>query len=128
MFERWIPLVAALLGLAGGMGGAYIGGEVANQGQQQRLRDERASQVEDLRRNTYVTYLMELENHFFLGGTPEKERAAQAAVLLVSSAAIRRAATAAGHAADGSNVGRYTKARDAFIGLAQRELAMTPRT
>jgi len=79
--------------------------------------------MQDLRRDTYVTYLRELESHFFLGGTPEKERAAQAAVLLVSSAAIRTAATAAGKAADGSDVTRYTKARDRFIGLAQQELS-----
>jgi hypothetical protein len=47
-----------------------------------------------------VTYLMELERHGFLGGTPERARAAEAAVLLVSSA------------------------RDAFIELAQRELTV----
>src|SRR2546430_17053012 len=97
MLDRWIPLVAAVLGLAGGMGGAYVGGAVANHGEGQRLRDERASQVEDRRRNTYATYLMELEKHFFLGGTPEKERAAQAAGLLVSPAGIRRACPPAGH-------------------------------
>lgn len=123
MIDRWMPVVAAALGLLGGMGGAYIGGSVANQGQEQRFREERATRIEDSRRDTYVAYLRELENHFFLGGTPEKARAAQAAVLLVSSASVRDAASAAVAAANGSNLKRYTKARDVFIDRAQAELA-----
>ena len=86
MLERWTAVVAATLGLFAGMGGAFIGGNVANKGQQQLFREQRATRLEDARRATYVAYLRELENHFFLGGTPEKARALQAAVLLVSHA------------------------------------------
>ena len=122
MIDRWVPVVASVLGLAGGMGGAYIGGQVANDGQRQRFEHERATRMQDSRRETYVAYLQELERHFFLGGTPERARAAEAAVLLVSSAAIRDAATKAGDAANGDDLASYTAARDAFIELAQQEL------
>ena len=84
MLQRWTAVVAATLGLFAGMGGAFIGGNVANKGQQQLFREQRATRLEDARRATYVAYLRELENHFFLGGTPEKARR-QAAVLLVSA-------------------------------------------
>lgn len=123
MIERWVPVVAALLGILGGMGGAYVGGSVANNGQEQRFKAERATRIEDSRRDTYVKYIRELESHFFLGGTPEKARAAQAAVLLVSSPAIREAARKVGQAVNGSDLRSYTRARDEFIDLAQHELS-----
>lgn len=122
MFERWIPVAAAFLGVAGGMGGAFVGGYVANEGQQQNFENERVLRVQDLRRDTYVRFIQELESHFFLGGTPEKARTAQAAVLLVSSAAIRQAAAEATEAANTDDLARYTRARDEFIELAQQEL------
>jgi hypothetical protein len=122
MFDRWIPAVAAFLGVVGGMGGAFVGGAVANEGQQQRFENERVERMAELRRVTYVTFIEELEHHFFQGGTPDKARAAQAAVLLVSSASIRQASSAATDAATGDDLSRYTNARDQFIDLAQREL------
>jgi hypothetical protein len=126
MLERWTAVVAATLGLFAGMGGAFIGGNVANKGQQQLFREQRATRLEDARRATYVAYLRELENHFFLGGTPEKARALQAAVLLVSAPAVRVAATRAVAAANSSDLARYTRARDKFIEAAQRELTTEP--
>ncbi|SRR6266508_4378436 len=122
MVERWLPVAAAILGVAGGMGGAYVGGSVANEGQQQRFEQEQMVQRQELRREAYVQFIQELESHFFLGGTPEKARAAQAAVMLVSSAAIREAAMEATAAANTDDLDRYTRARDAFIDLAQEEL------
>ena len=80
----------------------------------------------ELRRVTYVTFIEELEHHFFQGGTPDKARAAQAAVLLVSSAGIRQASSAATDAANGDDLSRYTDTRDRFIDLAQHELGGTP--
>ena len=59
MSERWVPLLAALVGLLGGMGGAYIGGSVANEGQQQRFENEQEARMQDLRRNTYADFLQE---------------------------------------------------------------------
>jgi mevalonate pyrophosphate decarboxylase len=90
------------------------------------FREQRATRLEDARRATYVAYLRELENHFFLGGTPEKARALQAAVLLVSSPAVRAAATRAVAAANSSDLARYTRAHDDFIEAAQRELTAEP--
>ena len=130
MLERWTAVVAATLGLFAGMGGAFIGGNVANKGQQQLFREQRATQLEGSRRRTgprtRVAYLRALENHFFLGGTPEKARALQAAVLLVSAPAVRVAATRAVAAANTSDLARYTRARDDFIEAARRELTAEP--
>ena len=123
MLDRWIPIAAAVLGVAGGAGGAYVGGTVANEGQQERFRNERVVRMQELRRETYVNYIRELETHFYVGGLPAKTRAAQAAVELVSSPAIRQAATEATAAANTSDLKRYTRARDKFIDLAQQEIA-----
>jgi len=59
MSERWIPVLAALLGVLGGMGGAFIGGNVANKGQEQRFEDEQAVRAGDLRRGAYADLLEE---------------------------------------------------------------------
>jgi hypothetical protein len=122
MIERWIPVVAAVLGVAGGMGGAFVGGSVANTGQQQRFDNEQATRALDLRHATYVKYLEELEYYFFVGNTIERERAAEAAVLLVSPPALREAAVKAADAANGDDESAYTRARDRFIDLAQKDL------
>jgi CHASE1-domain containing sensor protein len=55
MAEQWVPVVAAVLGLLGGMAGAAVGGYVANEGQEQRFEHERATQLRDLRTDTYVS-------------------------------------------------------------------------
>src|SRR5919198_2857556 len=123
MLVRWIPLLAAILGVSGGIGGAYVGGAVANEGQKQRFDAERVTHVQDLRRATYVKYVEELERDFYRGGYPDKARAAEAAVDLVSSPAIRDAAAQATAAAGKSDLARFKQARDRFLELAQRELA-----
>lgn len=56
MDARWIPVLAAALGVLGGVGGAAIGGSVANSGQEQRFESERQAAIEDLRRTTYARY------------------------------------------------------------------------
>jgi hypothetical protein len=49
MPERWwIPVLAAVVGLIGGVGGAYVGGEVANSGQKQQFENQRTAEVQDL--------------------------------------------------------------------------------
>ena len=42
MNERWIPVLAAVVGGLGGMGGALVGGSVANQGQEREYGDAHA--------------------------------------------------------------------------------------
>jgi hypothetical protein len=56
--ERWwIPVLAAVVGLAGGVGGAYVGGEVANNGQEQQFDNQRAAQLQDLLIDTYGRFV-----------------------------------------------------------------------
>ena len=57
MDSRWMPLFAAAVGVVGGVGGAYIGGVVANEGQEQQSQSERAAAVQDLRRDAYENFL-----------------------------------------------------------------------
>jgi hypothetical protein len=53
----WIPVLAAVVGIVGGVGGAYVGGSVANKGQEQQFENQRAAQVQDLLIDTYRNYL-----------------------------------------------------------------------
>jgi hypothetical protein len=57
MSDRWVPIVAAVVGVIGGMGGAYIGGSVANEGQRQRFEEQQAAERQELRRSTFAEYL-----------------------------------------------------------------------
>jgi len=62
MAERWLPVLAAVLGLLGGIGGAAVGGYVANKGQEQQFEEERAARIRDERLDTYVRFLRAAEN------------------------------------------------------------------
>ena len=53
----WIPVVAAVVGLVGGVGGAYVGGSVANEGQEEQFENQRTAQIQDLVIETYASYL-----------------------------------------------------------------------
>jgi hypothetical protein len=55
--SRWMPLFAAAVGVLGGVGGAYIGGVVANEGQERQSQSERAAAVQDVRRDVYGDFL-----------------------------------------------------------------------
>jgi hypothetical protein len=57
MESRWMPVFAAAVGVIGGVGGALIGGLVANEGQEQQSESERAAAIENLRVDTYGDYL-----------------------------------------------------------------------
>lgn len=137
MSEPWVPVLAAVVGVLGGMGGAFIGGYVANEGQQQRFADERAAHIQDLRRGTYLKYVRELNNAIIIGGNPAKALNAQTEVsLLSSSPEVRSAARELGKIAGELNEAirqkkrakedelsdAYDKKLDSFITLAQREL------
>ncbi len=124
MVDRWVPILAAVLGLVGGTAGAYVGGSVANEGQQQRFENERQTRIENLRIDTYGSYLRELANWNYVGGVPSKVSAAQAKVLLVSSSpAVRDAALQLFTAArKDSQSASFRSARNRFIDLAQQEV------
>jgi hypothetical protein len=55
--DRWIPVLAATVGVLGGLGGALIGGLIANEGQQDQLESERDAAREALREEAYAGYL-----------------------------------------------------------------------
>jgi hypothetical protein len=126
MPEHWVPVVAALLGILGGMGGAAVGGYIANRGEQQRLEHERAAEIRDLRLDTYVMLLRaaELEHAQPVETDDRVVRTAEAEVALVApTVAIREAASQfAANALYGTSEQDYTRLRDEFINLAQAEL------
>lgn len=123
MPEHWVPVVAALLGILGGMGGAAVGGYIANRGEQQRLEHERAAEIRDLRLDTYVMLLRaaELEHAQPVETDDRVVRTAEAEVALVApTGAIREAASKfAANALYGTSEQDYTRLRDEFIDLAQ---------
>ena len=59
--DRWIPVVAATVGVLGGMGGALVGGYISIQGQEDRAQDEREAVQREVRRETYATYIQAVE-------------------------------------------------------------------
>jgi hypothetical protein len=100
MSERWIPVLSAVVGVLGGLGGALIGGFVANEGQEQRFNDERAAHIQDVRRDRYVNYVRELLTLTFVGGVPVKALTAQTDVSLLSTSQdVQGAARELGEAA-----------------------------
>jgi hypothetical protein len=71
MSERWIALLAAGIGVVGGVGGAAIGGSIANQGQRERSQTEREAQIQDLLVDTYSSYIRTAGGAYFaLAGNP----------------------------------------------------------
>jgi hypothetical protein len=135
MSDRWIPVVAAIVGVLGGMGGAFVGGYIANKGQQQRFEEERKTQVQDLRRETYVQYLQKADAAVALTFTeprpPENSppvvnaaaqvRSARAQVLIVSSNSLRSEADEL-YASLNVDEGAYERARERFIVAAVSQL------
>jgi hypothetical protein len=97
MSERWIPVLAAFLGLLGGIGGAFIGGAVANEGQQQRFENEQAIRAQDLRREAFADFLQAVANVNQGAGNVNEELAradtAKAQVALFANARTREAAS-----------------------------------
>jgi hypothetical protein len=64
-----MSILVAAVGVIGGVGGAYIGGVVANEGQERQSENERAAALQELRRDAYGDFL----------GTVQELRAAAAA-------------------------------------------------
>jgi hypothetical protein len=128
MTERWIPVLAATLGLVGGVAGAAVGGYVANQGQEQRLEEERAARIRELRIATYTEFLRAAETEKTAAGdTPDRVvvTAEAEVALLAGSAELRRAAAQLADVAinwDGEDESGYLAARSAFLDLAHDEI------
>lgn len=128
MNDRWLPVLAAILGVLGGVAGAAVGGFVANKGQEQRLEAERDSRRLDQRIDAYVRLLRATENEVAAAGDYEDTifRTAAAEVVLVARnpelrrAAVRLRDTTVNY--EETNTGAYTQARDRFIDLANADI------
>ena len=70
--DRWIPILAATVGVIGGLGGALIGGCVANQGQQDQFENERQAALVDMRKEVYATYIQAMESFVGKAGSAEQ--------------------------------------------------------
>jgi hypothetical protein len=57
MDVRWLPLLAAALGVLGGVLGALAGGCIANKGQESRFERERQAQIQDMRTEVYADFV-----------------------------------------------------------------------
>jgi hypothetical protein len=58
MESRWVPVLAAAVGVLGGVGGAYVGGSLGRMpGEDNRIASERRAQVQDLRTRVYGDFL-----------------------------------------------------------------------
>ena len=133
MTERWIPIVAAVVGLMGGLGGAAIGGSIANEGQEERFRNERLAELNNLLIDTYSRYLRTTANAAAvqqLGGTPRAEEVKVAGDVLSGEAEVRfvtsednvEAAAARLRDAALEDADTYEDARDRFIEAAEQSL------
>ena len=126
MSERWIPVLAAILGLLGGVGGAAVGGYVANQGQERRFEHEQATELRDRRMETYVQFVRAVEDEHFNAPTTDDRvvRTAEAEVALIASGpAVRRAASRlVEHTLFGDDEDVYTRRANAFLDIAHDEI------
>ena len=125
MAERWIPVLAATLGLLGGIAGAAVGGYVANKGQEQRFEEERAARIREVRLETYVRFLRAAENEYFHPAESDDDivTAAEAEVALVArSPELREAAERLKALLNTENEGELNEARARFLDLAHSEI------
>jgi len=127
MSERWIPVFAAIVGLLGGVGGAFVGGWLANEKQENQFVNERADRLRELRIDAYASYLKACEDTRTLGGPGRVATvdAAEARVLLFSDSAVRDAARELLDECKAKgkrlNEADYTPVRDRFIEQAQAQ-------
>jgi hypothetical protein len=143
MDARWIPVLAAVVGVLGGIGGALIGGYVANQGQQQRFDSERAAAIQDLRIDAYGALLGTGQEVtiVFESDAPDAETraalvrlfAAEARVALIAQTskvadaarAVREALTQPSSAPVQKQIDDYVQAANTFLVVAREEIAET---
>jgi hypothetical protein len=120
----WIPIVAAALGLVGGVAGAYIGGEVSKDAQAQQFMNQRNAELQDLLIGKYGSYLRASSKWALEPGSEELRSEALAAETEVEFLAADPDVDAA--AQDLFDVvtvrGNYDRARKRFIVIAGRSL------
>jgi hypothetical protein len=134
--DRWMPILAAIVGLVGGLGGAAIGGSIANEGQEQQFRNQRIADLNNLLNETYSRYLRTSATAYLdrtAGGISRKELiriqgelegGAAQVVMLVNDPAVEDAAERLERAVvDGVDFKTYRTARDGFIKAADASFA-----
>ena len=137
MSERWIPILAAIVGLLGGIGGAAI--SIANEGQKDRFKDERKAELNGLLIDTYSRYLRtaasayaELNLEEVSGAernrvTGDLEGGTGEVQFVTDSGQVDDAADRLEQAVvNGENFDTYRRVRDRFIELAGRTLIPEP--
>jgi hypothetical protein len=132
---RWIPVLAAVVGVLGGIGGAYIGGTMANRGQEQEFKNQRKAAIEDVRRATYATYLQVADDlvaqlQIAEGKLPATKvvplvRAAAAVDLLARSADVQDAADVIRQTVANGTIDRYDTLRKRFLKVAHEDIMQT---
>ena len=126
MNDRWLPVLAAILGVLGGVAGAAVGGYIANKGQEQRFDAERASRMLDQRIDAYVRFLRAAENEAdeaSMYPDPIVQTAAAEVELVARSAALRRAAERLLDTTLNFNeISEYRQARAEFVALANADV------
>ena len=144
MDSRWMPLMAAGLGVLGGVGGAFVGGYLANEGQESRFERERVAAIQDIRIETYGTFLgtaREVLGTILAQRSRDDEAeafvrlfAAEARVALIAESAevenaaqaVREAATAdSGGASQDELQEQYEASIDDFLDAAREEIEAT---
>jgi hypothetical protein len=138
--DRWVPVLAAVVGVLGGMGGAFVGGSVANQGQEQRFESEREAARQDVREDTYGAYLQAatgllLKLQLKADGEPVEDEvlfdlldtlvAAQAPVLLLADRELQDVSSEVISALAREDLETSVASLDMFIDLAQEDIAQT---
>ena len=126
MNDRWLPVLAAILGVLGGVGGAAVGGYVANKGEEQRLGAERASRMLDQRIDAYVRFLRAAENEADEASQypdPLVQTAAAEVELVARNAELREAAARLlDKTLNFEQLSAYREARAEFVELANADV------
>jgi hypothetical protein len=133
--ERWIPILAGVIGVVGGVGGAVVGGVIANEGQEEQFEKDRAAELQDLREQTYVKFVGAAEK-VHMRGSPTDAAGANAALaeVILLSPTLERPATRVLKRA-GQTTGEDTKEQETveaafsknlerFVLLAQEEVGI----
>ena len=135
MNERWIPILAGVIGVVGGVGGAVVGGVIANEGQEEQFEKDRAAELQDLREQTYVKFVGAAERVHQLGGeTANAEASAAFAEVILLSPTLEQPATmvlkqalqTTGEQTEEQKTveAAYDKNLDRFLVLAQQEVGI----
>ena len=135
MSDRWIPVLAATVGVIGGLGGALIGGCVANQGQQEQFENERQAALVDMRREVYATYLQAVDAFIQVAGAAETDEerkelideevealTAAAAAELVAEDDLRKVVQGIDKAIQAGDVDEFEELRTDFIKRAHEDI------